>query len=542
MKKKNKLLLVLLGAALASACQKESTGNRLYLSNEGYASAGKMAVDGNGFLWVEGDEIRLNGRSFYVDVDDGVPSISRNVELSTPYRAFYPASLNPSAALDNDDVCLTFPGVYTYSTDGTQDIEVPMAVKSDGGSRLFFRHLTGALNIQVKNEFGISLVLDSIVITSNRYQISGERNVTLSENIAMPTNCTGVAEAQKRVVMRFRNTNSYDRVLLSVGATKVVQIPVLPVGDDNRFTVSVAAHNVDDAEMKYLYTRTQMEGGALRRNQLGYVPVTFGGTFSVSGQRQVRFSPGNLRYTPNPNATHYTATGQMGGEWEFAHNQYDIIGSANTNYAPTGWTDLFGWGTSGWNSGAAAYDPTSTSMTDADYYVGGAYTNDLTGGYAYADWAYFNAIRNGGNAARVWRTMTIDEWEYLLTSRPDADQLYGLATIDGQHRGLVILPDGWSSSLGVTFSSGLNGFTTNAYSIEEWKQMEAFGAVFLPYAGLRLGTQYYSAGTSYWSATACHDDYMREKACRLNFSGNYIAPRGADERMVGYSVRPVRNK
>lgn len=410
MKKRKKLWIALMGVALISGCQKEPQGNRLVLSAEGYSGNSKMIVDGNGFLWSSEDQIRLNGHSYWVDVEDGTPSISNNVALATPYRAFCPASLNPTAELDNDVVSLSFPGVYSYSTDGGQDLEVPMGVKSFGGERLFFRHLTGALNVQVKNNYGVRIVLDSIVITSNLYQISGTRDITLAEDISVP--CTlATNDAQKRVVMRFPHNSNHSIIesIVPIDATKTIQIPMLPVGNDNKFTVTVAAHNVADEAMQFTFTRTQAEGGALRRKELGYVPIKFGGLFSVSASQQVRFSPGNLRYTPNPDSSHSTAIGIRSGEWAFASNQYDVIGNGNVNYVQDGWIDLFGWGTSGWNSGATSYLPTSTSMTNADYYVGGAYSNDLTSNYAYADWAYFNGIYNGDQTSRIWRTLTIDE-------------------------------------------------------------------------------------------------------------------------------------
>ena len=75
----------------------------------------------------------------------------------------------------------------------------------------------------------------------------------------------------------------------------------------------------------------------------------------------VLFSKGNLQYQAS------TKT------WRFAENQYDIIGEGNENisYRYSGWIDLFGWGTSGWNSGANAYQPYSTSQNLIDYNVGG---------------------------------------------------------------------------------------------------------------------------------------------------------------------------
>ncbi|MBP5725116.1 MAG: hypothetical protein J6X18_16275, partial [Bacteroidales bacterium] len=116
--------------------------------------------------------------------------------------------------------------------------------------------------------------------------------------------------------------------------------------------------------------------------------------FSVSDSTKVYFSQGNLQYQAST------------GTWRFAEHQYDMIGSDNSNISSSysGWIDLFGWGTSGWNSGANAYQPYSTSTSYSDYYPGGSYSNDLTGSYANADWGVYNKISNGGNSAGMWRT------------------------------------------------------------------------------------------------------------------------------------------
>ena len=70
----------------------------------------------------------------------------------------------------------------------------------------------------------------------------------------------------------------------------------------------------------------------------------------------------------------------------------------NALISPTysGWIDLFGYGTSGWNSGANEYQPYSTNDNPDDYLLGYDALN-LTGEYAKADWGVYNKISNGGN-------------------------------------------------------------------------------------------------------------------------------------------------
>lgn len=255
-------------------------------------------------------------------------------------------------------------------------------------------------------------------------------------------------------------------------------------------------------------------------------------TFSVADGRTVHFSKGNLRYNAATNT------------WAFAAKQYLYIGDANSNISESynGWIDLFGWGTSGWNSGATAFQPWSTSTTDADYYPGGSATNNLTGDYAQADWGVYNKITNGGNKADKWRTLTKDEWVYLLGDNATRSGKYGLATINTaskSYTGMVILPDDWSLPNGVTFTAGYgDGFITNTYTTAQWQKMESAGALFLPAAGYRDGTnvQYIGTNCRYWSTYSdgryAYGVYIAGSHLDLNYSFGY---RG------GFSVRLVKD-
>ena len=127
----------------------------------------------------------------------------------------------------------------------------------------------------------------------------------------------------------------------------------------------------------------------------------------------VYFSQGNLQYQASTNT------------WQFAGHQWDYVGDANQNISQTngGWIDLFGWGTSGYNHGANAYQPWSTSTEYSDYYAYGAYTNNLYNQTGQADWGY-NAISNGGNAENSgWRTLTRQEWEYVFNTRTTTSRI-----------------------------------------------------------------------------------------------------------------------
>jgi hypothetical protein len=252
--------------------------------------------------------------------------------------------------------------------------------------------------------------------------------------------------------------------------------------------------------------------------------------FSVSDSTKVYFSQGNLQYRAST------------GTWKFADNQYDTIGDNNSNISSSysGWIDLFGWGTSGWNSGANAYQPYSTSTDYEDYYPGGSYSNNLTGSYANADWGVFNKISNGGNAAGMWRTLTNSEWYYVISNRTDACYLRGTATVNGVN-GLILLPDNWTLPTGILFTYGKDGWSQNTYSASDWSKMEANGAVFLPAAGYRHRAGVYFVGSSgyYWSSSAYDSDYAN---C-LYFYNGYVGTGyyGYYYRSDGRSVRLVKD-
>ena len=252
------------------------------------------------------------------------------------------------------------------------------------------------------------------------------------------------------------------------------------------------------------------------------------GLFSVSATQKVFFSQGNLQYKASTNT------------WRFATNQYDYIGSNNANASSTysGYIDLFGWGTSGYNHGAVCYQPWSTSQTTSDYYAYGSATYNLYDQTGKADWGY-NPISNGGNTANQWRTLTQPEWAYVFNTRNTTSGIrYAKAKVNNVN-GVILLPDNWSSStysLSNTNTSSAS-FSSNTISSSQWTTFENAGAVFLPAAGYRYGTSVYDVGSRgyYWSASynnslSAYGVYFYDDSL-----GTYDS-----YRCYGFSVRLVR--
>lgn len=262
----------------------------------------------------------------------------------------------------------------------------------------------------------------------------------------------------------------------------------------------------------YVRAYATNEGGTSYGSEMSFKTAenpegTINGRFSISNSQQVCFSQGNLQYQDR---TH---------TWRFAEHQWDYIGYNNENISFSsynGWIDLFGWGTGN--------NPTKISTSSSDYST-------------FNDWGN-NSISNGGG--RRWFTLTRDEWVYVFNTRNTSSGIrYAKATVNGEN-GVILLPDNWNSS-NYSLSSTNNGgasFSSNRISQSDWtNRLEANGAVFLPAAGYRYGTDVNGVGSSgrYWSASY----YDSDLAHNVYFGDDYLDPDDWNGRFRGLSVRLV---
>ncbi len=280
-----------------------------------------------------------------------------------------------------------------------------------------------------------------------------------------------------------------------------------------------------------------------------YIAIFSGGVFtdafSVSATRTVYFSPGNLQWSATnggSSPTYHPVAGGYGsapGTWRFASNQWDIIGIENRyiDSAYTGWIDLFGWGTSGYDN---KWPYMTLSYTPESYGYG---NNDIAG--TYYDWGVYNSIYNPQtntiDAPGMWRTMTSDEWEYLLDTRLTASDIrYAKAIVHGVN-GLIIVPDNWKSDVYSFNKPNYHGadYTSNTVNNADWEQIASAGCIFLPAGGYRNKTTVSEAGSKggYWSAT-CDGSYY---AYDLYFISSTLIPSSSIPRNYGYAVRLVKD-
>lgn len=248
--------------------------------------------------------------------------------------------------------------------------------------------------------------------------------------------------------------------------------------------------------------------------------------FSISETRQVVFSPGNLQYCPKKDI------------WRFAEHQYDYIGEENIYISQDyeGWIDLFGWGTGD--------NPTLHTIDTQDYAT-------------FTDWG-INSI--GNNPQNTWRTLTSDEWDYLINKRPNACAYYTVAQVNGTN-GLILLPDNWTVPKDIVIASGMNTYVPGenynlndyaayqTFTAAEWKKLEKNGAVFLPASGWRWQDGVYGTETKvsqlqefgqYWSSTPATAYYELGKAYHLAFGSGYLYI-DISFMFEGYNVRLVKD-
>ncbi len=175
--------------------------------------------------------------------------------------------------------------------------------------------------------------------------------------------------------------------------------------------------------------------------------------FSVSASHQVTFATGNLQYCATT------------GEYRMAAAQYITLCVTSD----TSWTDLFG--------------------QDTVHHLG-----------------------------TDWRLLTREEATYLLEMRFCStvagveNARYVRAKVADIH-GLILFPDlfMWPDSVALPVGVNNNGFSTaegwddNDYSVADWQQIEAAGAVFLPGTNLcqygYMYTEYADGMAAYWTST-----------------------------------------
>ena len=308
----------------------------------------------------------------------------------------------------------------------------------------------------------------------------------------------------------------------------------------------VSARSYETEKQAFLGFRLALSQETQKKSGANQIEGALKGKFSVSDGKQVRFSQGNLQYNA------------QNKRWCFADKQYDIIGGNNKWVSPNynGWIDLFCWGTSGYPHGAIISDPFGKGVIDgignyhpsaSQFYAYGDAKSNLNDKTGKADWGY-NPIANGGNEENCgWRTLTGEEWTYLLNTRNTKSGIrYAKARVN-EVNGVILLPDDWDRSCYKLKKTNKENakYDENVIDAYEWIGLEECGAVFLPVAGIRvynfngrmneIAVAHVNACGFYWSASCAG----RDDAVCLKINNSSLSTGKGEGRYNACSVRLV---
>lgn len=578
MMKTNKITLMVMGLALVSlfaSCKKDNEiidgpidGKGFIAFTEKGGNTRTHGVPGDGNIaihWTENDAILVanqSGDTLTYMLSEGKDSTEGTFEseretdefLEPNYAAIYPAKNaegvknNITVTSDGITATINLPATQEYLENSFAEKSMPMVSYSE--SQVFkFKNVLGGLCFPIKGEGTVTKIE---LTTDANEALWGVCTTAVSTSGGDPSSEMTYNDAAQKTI-----TLDCGAEGIVLGSTPVDFYIMVPAGTlESGFTVK--AYN--GTEVIYEKSTASAPGANfISRNQVrkvnGSLTVVvennapagaIDGVFSVGANKKVYFSQGNLQYIGSASTPY----------WKFADHQWDYFEASTGQYsdAMNVDRDLIGWGATGFDNTAndpyaTRFQPWETAWSPAineDYnlFGYGPSTNqsnpDLTG--SNYDWGVYNDIRSGENIipAGTYRTLSSDEWDYLLNSRSNHANLCGEGSVDGVN-GLIFLPDAWTTPpADLSFIPGSVAFE-NAYTVEEWMQMEAAGAVFLPLAGVRLGEAAYNDNIAVYH-TATHYDHKCPYYMMFLSGGYGITYDIHSVRAFGASIRLVIDK
>ena len=387
-----------------ASCRKESDTVTLGAKIDDYIGAPKLYIDSNIPQWEEGDPVWINGNGDYSISFNGTVAQITNIlrDNDNHYTAVYPADIVTNQGVDGSvSINLSREQVFQWdNTNSRQQINVPMIAYTANGGDLGFKNLCSLVKVVVFNNTTREISLKRITLTASSAMLSGPTTASIVTVQGAKQGQLGTwgSDAEHDVSLVFNTPFSISSYSQS---DFYICVP-----EFSSTELSIIVYTRDDCIFPVLKSSVSLDHNAIASVNLniGQLMSVHEG-FTVDGNgTQVRFSKGNLQYSRQGNNT--------GGTWRFAKHQYDVIGVdnnqiSNTNY--TGWIDLFGWATSGYNG----FSPTLFSTENNAYFNKNNDINLTT--TANYDWGIYNMIDD--YPAATWRTPTSDEWDYILDGR-----------------------------------------------------------------------------------------------------------------------------
>lgn len=446
-------------------------------------------------LWDKGDQIFVvgeeNANTFTVSDESAGTNKGMFTEDTPSYgitgdiEAFYPASLHTESG-DN-----LWPAVQTGNR------MIPMyahqAISGTGSENVNFSSLGAMLQI-VFNSTTPDITITSVTIKDAAKPLSGKFTVDDNGQAIIDDGAENVGiTLDLGTGVEMGKSAKYFYIAIPAGEYEGDEI-TLTFTDSNNGVQCVMKSTTFPDLARNTVGRITLSGSFKDKIPTGALPGKF--TVDADG-KQVYFSKGNLQ------ATWHSSTN--GYSWDFAANQYDIVGDAPGNTTiGEGQTDgsvvsLFGW------SSPATYYGIATS-TSRDEYPGD-----------FIDWGTAYCNSSAISPEDSWRTLSKNEWDYLLQHNK-----HGWATVNGIG-GLVIAPDGFEGSIS---------------TIYEPYHLSTYNLVFLPAESSRAGLKVnYGIGifAHYYSGTYA----TGYSVFSLYFFDGYARCYNIENRNIGCNVRLV---
>lgn len=447
-----------------------------------------MLKDGSVF-WDEKDLININGAGYSATPNRDKPESATftfvdGIAPTAPYHAIYPASL-----WDNGKYF--FPSVQNYSED---KFNAPMYAQSSS-EKLIFNNICGVICLKLRSSDDSETVVRRIVLTTKEETVWGEFSVNTNVDEKWEASVYNNGDQSNTVTLDCGE----DGISLNPYYDKEFFIYLPPQNYQSGMTVSIQSTNPDcsayemhtncdvSVECNSVYSfnwTVQFQQSATPAVQYDYRKAPSnalsGQLFTVGPKDidKVYFSKGNLQATA-------VECGLF--DFDFADKQNNFIGDDSGNaklfnnetLQEGDKIDLFCW-----------------SETNNTYGI------SESNGNSFVDWG------NVVSPLQTWRTLSKDEWHYLLKERVFIDseeeehtgqnysyQILSNENVEGkQVSGIVIFPDGFTAQ-----QVWQENYTS-------WSSIANAGIVFLPRTGFwyddNNSSEYSTDKLAYWAASS----------------------------------------
>ncbi len=513
---KKYLFVTVAASCLFAACTKEA--DHIIPSSEElfYINAVASETDPNlkssvddataAFTWSTGDQIAVYAGKYVMSQPlESTYGGSANAQFaftagnnaSRADFAVFPASLvfdgssvrsSSASSHTASALTITLPASYTLAQVQDNEVSTPMIATNAPDGSLAFKQLGALLRVTLDN---VPKQTRAITFDFNGKKVQGE--FTLS---SVEPGTTALATSATDDVDDIITVLTPDIAAFTSGL--VINLPI-PTGAYGSLTVTTwdaasSGHKIN------AITFTIRSNGAdwepVRKSsgkRSAILPV-----FSVSASKKVVLAPGMLQAVIQT-APVLNTTPAVADHWQFASEQFTIVGnnSGNKNMEAGATVDLFCW--VGESATVDSYGLITLTAHSDDF------NGNTAGELLKSDWGKLT-IRDadgGDYAPNTWFTCTGSEWNYFGASRATstlsgkANARYAKAQVNGIY-GVLMFPDHYEHPAGVDLpkSDSINHGSTSiswkdntekytAYSLADWKKMEAAGCAFLPATGLR---------------------------------------------------------